>query len=212
MTSRDFALRSLCVLVAATSASVLVAAPGCSFFDWADDCERTATCPPGTVGNDGGTDGGDGGDSGPPTSCIPSANSTPVADTCGVFVSSTTGDDTNGKGTQKPPYKTLAKALEKATTVYACAGRAVHGGGDRHAGDALRCARLRDVGVRGGEQDAAHGGGECGAADAGEPGERGERDPGPRLRDHRRWMRRTPADRRWRWSMIRRTCCSRTWT
>src|SRR5262249_15637737 len=37
--------------------------------------------------------------SGTMPSCIPSMNSMPVAKTCGVFVSSVTGDDTNGMGT-----------------------------------------------------------------------------------------------------------------
>jgi hypothetical protein len=82
----------------------------------------------GTGAADGG-DGGDGGDSGPdgeggpPPLCIPSLSSAPVADTCGVFVSSAQGDDTNGKGTKEAPYKTIGKALaENASTVYACAG------------------------------------------------------------------------------------------
>jgi hypothetical protein len=66
-------------------------------------------------------DGGSG-DSGPAPACIPSMNSTPVDDSCGVFVSSTTGDDTNGQGTKGAPYKTLGKAVAKGSVVYACAG------------------------------------------------------------------------------------------
>jgi hypothetical protein len=72
---------------------------------------------------DGGSGTGDaGGDSGPPPSCIPSMNSTAVADSCGVFVSSSKGSDTSGKGTKEAPYQTLAKALGAANglSVYAC--------------------------------------------------------------------------------------------
>ena len=60
-------------------------------------------------------------DGGPPASCIPSQNSTPVADSCGVFVSSSMGDDTNS-GTESAPLKTLAAAVKKAGagSVYAC--------------------------------------------------------------------------------------------
>jgi hypothetical protein len=65
---------------------------------------------------------GTGGDGGPPPACVPSANSGPVADTCGVFVSSEHGDDTNGKGTQAAPYKSIGKALTKGSTIYVCAG------------------------------------------------------------------------------------------
>jgi hypothetical protein len=60
-------------------------------------------------------------DSGPPPSCIPSENTTPVADACGVFVSPS-GSDTAGKGTQAAPYKTITWALTMGSTLYACAG------------------------------------------------------------------------------------------
>ena len=67
-------------------------------------------------------DGGTDGDSGPPSSCIPSENAGAVADTCGVFVSSSKGSDTTGKGTKEAPYQTLGKALgeAKGQPVYAC--------------------------------------------------------------------------------------------
>lgn len=82
--------------------SVLFA--GC--FDYLADCERAANCPP--------TD-----DGGPPPGCIPSENSSPVANTCGVFVSPA-GVDGAGRGTKEKPLKTLAAALKMGSTIYAC--------------------------------------------------------------------------------------------
>jgi hypothetical protein len=69
------------------------------------------------------TDCFDGG-GGPTPACIPSQNAGAVADSCGVFVSSTTGSDTAGKGTQAAPYATITAALAKGSsaTIYACAG------------------------------------------------------------------------------------------
>jgi len=63
-----------------------------------------------------------GGDSGPPPGCIPSENVQAVADTCGVFVSSSMGSDTTGKGTKEAPYASLTKALTvaKGKPIYAC--------------------------------------------------------------------------------------------
>lgn len=90
----------------------------CIFVFDIDDCSQYLSphCFDG-----GGTDGGD---SGPPPSCIPSLNDKPVAASCGIFVSSKSGDDTNGKGTPAAPYKTIGKALGKGTTIYVCAGTA----------------------------------------------------------------------------------------
>lgn len=68
------------------------------------------------------SDGGN--DSGPSPECIPSQNSTVVADECGVFVSSDHGSDTTGKGTKEAPYATLGAALKKGSTIYACSGAA----------------------------------------------------------------------------------------
>jgi hypothetical protein len=67
-------------------------------------------------------DGGPDADSGPPPGCIPSENVDPVADSCGVFVSSSMGNDTSGKGTKEAPFATLTKALAatKGKPVYAC--------------------------------------------------------------------------------------------
>ncbi len=91
-------------------ASAGAAIVGC--FDLAGDCAFVLNCAPGT----------DGGDGGPSPLCTPSENSGPVADTCGVFVSSEHGDDTKGHGTQAAPYKSITKALTKGSTIYACAG------------------------------------------------------------------------------------------
>ncbi len=104
---------------------------GCGWLDTADDCAQNPIlrCGPfalADAGTEGGTDGGDGGtdggDGGPSHSCIPSENTAAVADTCGVFVSSSKGSDTTGNGTQAQPYKTLTTALTKAKgqPVYVC--------------------------------------------------------------------------------------------
>lgn len=97
-------------------------AAGC--FDSRNDCELNPIlgCGPWGGTTTGSTDGGPDGDSGPPPSCIPSLNDKPVAESCGVFVSSKNGDDTNGEGTPESPYKTIGKALENGTTIYVCAG------------------------------------------------------------------------------------------
>jgi hypothetical protein len=93
---------------------VLVQPLGCIIDEPIDCATALVGCP-----MDGGTDGSE---SGPPPSCIPSMNSTPVADSCGVFVSSSKGSDTTGKGTKEAPYQTLAKALGAVGSqpVYAC--------------------------------------------------------------------------------------------
>ncbi len=53
--------------------------------------------------------------------CIPSNGSSPVDDSCGVFVSSSKGKDTN-EGTKDKPFQTIAKALgaAKAKPVFLC--------------------------------------------------------------------------------------------
>jgi len=75
---------------------------------------------PNTV-DGGGTDSGDGGDGGTPPGCVPNENVDVVADTCGVFVSSSLGDDAN-VGSKDKPVKTLGAALTlaKGKPVYAC--------------------------------------------------------------------------------------------
>jgi hypothetical protein len=108
--------RILAAAVIMVSASTLASA-GCLF---SYTCVDDKTCPPPS-----GADGGDAGDAGDAhdglaPNCDPAVDV--VADDCGVFVSSGTGDDTNGKGTKEAPYKTLAHALSKGSIIYACAG------------------------------------------------------------------------------------------
>lgn len=57
----------------------------------------------------------------PAPACIPSTSASAVADSCGVFVS-TTGNDAVGTGSKGAPLKTISAALKKGTTIYACAG------------------------------------------------------------------------------------------
>jgi hypothetical protein len=112
------ALAFLAIMVAAT----LRGASGC--VDWANDCRlNNECCPDGTMscfaGLDGGPDGTGGMGGGTPAGCIPSENVDPVGDACGVFVSSSLGDDGN-TGTKEKPLKTLQAALAKGKPVYAC--------------------------------------------------------------------------------------------
>jgi hypothetical protein len=119
----------------ALAASLLSVAgtAGC-FYHTVDDCEQVHTCPPNS------TDSGTGG--GTPAACVPSANDTPVDDTCGVFVSGSLGKD-GGAGNKSAPVKTLQQAIDKAKgrPIYACAealtgsvtlasGSAIYGGLD----------------------------------------------------------------------------------
>lgn len=98
-------------------------ATGCTYY--VDDYYTPLTKLP-----DGGTSttssssssGGTGGDDGgPPPGCIPSENVDAVSDTCGVFVSSSQGDDGNA-GSKATPLKTIgaALALAKGKPVYVC--------------------------------------------------------------------------------------------
>ena len=68
---------------------------------------------------------GSGGTGATPILCIPSESKNPVADSCGVFVSSSLGADdmATDRGTKTKPYKTLGAALAKVDVarVYACA-------------------------------------------------------------------------------------------
>src|SRR5690349_21244326 len=67
-----------------------------------EDCDTysNARC---AIGADGGT----------PSRCVPSENSKPVADDCGIFISSSLGKDSNN-GTKSAPVQTLQHALDKA--------------------------------------------------------------------------------------------------
>ena len=57
------------------------------------------------------TTGSGGGGGGTPAGCVPSDSADAVADTCGIFVSSSLGDDAAADGTQKKPYKTITAAV-----------------------------------------------------------------------------------------------------
>lgn len=60
-----------------------------------------------------------------PTACIPSESDASVDASCGVFVSSSLGDDVAGDGSKGAPFASLAVAIEHAMSadkpVYACA-------------------------------------------------------------------------------------------
>ena len=101
-------------------------ASGCIFVYYEDDCELAYDCPTaGTGGMSSSSTSGTGGTGGTPASCIPSESKDPVADSCGVFVSSSLGLDglEADRGTQAKPFKSISAALTKAgaARVYACA-------------------------------------------------------------------------------------------
>jgi hypothetical protein len=56
------------------------------------------------------------------SACVASKSKSPIADSCGIFVSSSLGNDM-GNGTKAKPYKTIGAAIAKASgrRVYACA-------------------------------------------------------------------------------------------
>jgi hypothetical protein len=102
-----------------------ITAGGCFHFE--DGCVRARDCPTGPTGTGGMATSASStsGTGGTPTSCIPSESADPVADSCGVFVSSSLGLDDNetDRGTQAKPFKSISAALTKAgaARVYACA-------------------------------------------------------------------------------------------
>jgi hypothetical protein len=88
-----------------------------------DNCQLNLDCGQGGAGTSSTTTStGSSGTGGTPINCIPSASNTPVANSCGVFVSSSLGND-NNEGTQAKPYKSIGAALMKADVarVYVCA-------------------------------------------------------------------------------------------
>jgi hypothetical protein len=113
---------------------------GCS--NLSGDCHELQTCcPDGTMacltGSSSSSSGG-----GTPPGCVPSESDKPVDDTCGIFVSSSKGQEGNA-GTKSAPLKSLQEAIEaaKGRPVYACAeaftgsvtianGSAIYGGLD----------------------------------------------------------------------------------
>jgi hypothetical protein len=109
------------IVAAATSGAVAVG--GC--WNAHDELFLSLTDPAlatwGTGGSSTSTSTGDGG---APAGCVPSESADPVADSCGVFVSSSLGMDGNG-GVKAAPAKTIGNAIEQAKSkggrVYACA-------------------------------------------------------------------------------------------
>lgn len=95
---------------------------GC--FSPVDDCLKAYNCPPSGVATTSSSSGGEGGGV-PQPECIPSQATGSVADSCGVFVSSSTGVDSNSGTSKATPVATLAHAIDLAEQakkpVYACA-------------------------------------------------------------------------------------------
>ncbi|MBK9034922.1 MAG: hypothetical protein IPL61_27275 [Myxococcales bacterium] len=63
--------------------------------------------------------------------CDPAVSAAPIADSCGVFVDPTGGDDANVPSSKASPMATLAAALAQVPSggaVYACSGAALVGG------------------------------------------------------------------------------------
>lgn len=93
---------------------------GC--FTAAQDCTRTLTCDVGDSGAGGAGGAGGASDAGP--QCIDDPAMASAVDDCGIFVSSSRGDDKSA-GTREAPVKTIAVALQLAAyakqRVYACA-------------------------------------------------------------------------------------------
>ncbi len=113
------------VIAGSTLAGWLSLGAGCGTLP--AECRESFTCPTGSGGTPATTttSSGVGGDSGPPPQCVPELMSGAVADSCGIFVSSTLGNDTPGAGSRDAPYKTLAAAVgavtKTKTRIYACA-------------------------------------------------------------------------------------------
>jgi hypothetical protein len=115
------------VIAGSTLAGWLSLGAGCGVLP--DECSQRFNCLAGSGGvATTTTSSSAGGDSGPPPQCVPELLSGPVDDECGIFVSSSKGNDTAvGVGSKKLPYKTLAAAVDAAaktktkTRVYACA-------------------------------------------------------------------------------------------
>ena len=112
-------------LVAGSGLVAGVAMAAC-FGTSESQCLDSQECGPGTgaSGTGGsGAQGGGGTGGGIPAGCIPSelAPSEAPADDCGVFVSSSQGNDTNGTGSKATPYATIGHAVQAgAHVIYAC--------------------------------------------------------------------------------------------
>ena len=97
----------------------MIGSAGC--YALGSDCELNYDCTGGSGGAGGATTTNTGGAGGAPPSCVPSNNSTPVGNDCGVFVSASKGEDTND-GTKEKPFATITMALSAAGNgpVYLC--------------------------------------------------------------------------------------------
>jgi hypothetical protein len=114
----------LCVVA---TFGAMFAVAGC--YNLGGDCKITLTdCGSGGTGGGGiggaaGTGGSAGtagsGPGGAPPECVPSNNTSPVEESCGIFVSSSLGDD-SFDGSKKTPFATITKAL------YAAAGKPIY--------------------------------------------------------------------------------------
>jgi hypothetical protein len=108
--------------------AALVEGVGC--YSLTSDCDLFAcasgsgTGTGGTTSSSSGSTGG-GGTGGNPILCVPSESPDPIAESCGVFVSSSLGMDdmVADRGTKNKPFKSIGAALKKTavTRVYACA-------------------------------------------------------------------------------------------
>ena len=112
------------ISVGLVTLAALLQSIGC--YDLSTDCKIFACASgSGSGGSSSSSSAGGGGTGGMPTNCVPSASQDPVAESCGVFVSSSLGVDdmAAGRGTRAKPFKSISAALKKAdvTRVYACA-------------------------------------------------------------------------------------------
>jgi hypothetical protein len=115
--------------VALAAAAMGAGVMACVFNADLSSCDQwpeRGKCPGIGTGGHTGTGGmGTGGmDSGPPPNCIPSEVTGPVDKSCGVFVSSTKGDDMSGTGAPDKPYASIDKAIgeAKGKPLYLCGG------------------------------------------------------------------------------------------
>ena len=111
-----------CIVFAASFFATASAGWLLSGCNAAGDCDRNPILGCGSWSVAPGSGGAGGGGGGTPEGCVPSETADPVGDECGVFVSSSLWDDSNG-GTKEKPFKTLGAALAAASgrPVYACA-------------------------------------------------------------------------------------------
>ncbi|MBI4699824.1 MAG: DUF1565 domain-containing protein [Deltaproteobacteria bacterium] len=103
--------------------SALLVAAGLAAAGCSSDCEDTGTCAPGASTSSSSSGGGGGGGEGGAAAagCVPAEAEAPVGDDCGVFVSSSKGDD-QAAGSKATPLATLAAAIASGKTrIYLCA-------------------------------------------------------------------------------------------